>query len=288
MNVFQDKLLIPFGDKAATMMTRVWQPDESRATVFCIHGFEGNGGDFDYLGQILVRSGFTVVAPDIIGRGKSTYFRDPSMYTVRTSLRCLEALGRYAGKTNYFLGTSWGGALLMFFLKLARLQADKLILNDVGMESSAAVESLKMRLLDDSTKAFDTIEEAHAYVRESRSYLGKIPEELWGPYLANKVILHEGKYRLAYDPATTVKFSDPMAWQYDLFPLLEGLAAPTLLLYGTQSKCYDEARVAGLMQRHPRISCVPNLDGGHPPSLMTYDQALIVLGFLNAPVGAVH
>src|SRR5688572_25301520 len=107
MKVFHEKLLIPFGDKLGTMVVRMWQPDESRATVFCIHAFEGNGSDFDYLAQQLVRNGFTVIAPDLIGRGKSTYFRDAAMYTIENYLRCLQALSKYAGEVNYFFGTSW-------------------------------------------------------------------------------------------------------------------------------------------------------------------------------------
>ena len=57
-----------------------------------------------------------MVAPDLVGRGKSTYFRDPEMYTIETNLRCLQALSKYAGKVNHFIGTSWGGAILMYFL----------------------------------------------------------------------------------------------------------------------------------------------------------------------------
>jgi hypothetical protein len=77
MKAYHDKLLVPFGDKAATMVARVWQPDESRGSVFCIPAFESNGSDFDYLAQLLVRSSFTVVAPDLIGRGKSTLVARP-------------------------------------------------------------------------------------------------------------------------------------------------------------------------------------------------------------------
>src|SRR4051812_17378648 len=122
MKIFHEKLLISFGDKMATMVVRVWQPDESRGTVFCIHAFESNGGDFEYLAQTLAGNGFTVVAPDLVGRGKSTYFNDPAMYTIEAYLRCLQALSSFAGKVNHFIGTSWGGAILMYFLYLARLK----------------------------------------------------------------------------------------------------------------------------------------------------------------------
>jgi pimeloyl-ACP methyl ester carboxylesterase len=281
MKVFHEKLLVPFGDKLATVVARVWQPDESRATVFCIHAFESNGSDFDYLAQLLVRDRFTVVAPDIIGRGKSTFLGDPAMYTIDAYLRCLQAMSRYAGAVNHFLGTSWGGAILMFFLYFARIKPDKLILNDVGLHSATGVQRALDFLREDSAAEFDTLEEARAYVRRSRSYLGKFPEELWQSYLDNKIIVQDGKYRLAYDPASTENFLS--ARPYDLLPLLEKLDARTLLLFGAESRCYDEARIGELMARNPRISCIPNLPSGHHPSLMTYEQALPVIGFLNSP-----
>lgn len=281
MKVFQEKLLIPFGDKLGTMVVRVWEPDESRATVFCIHAVESSGTDFDYLAQLLVRNGFTVVAPDIIGRGESTYFNDPAMYTIETYLRCLQALSQFAGKVNYFIGTSWGGAILMYFLYLARVKPDKLILNDVSLQPTETLPAIRDFLRKEAVAQFDTLEEARAHVRDSRTYLGPMPEERWEAYLQNKIIQRNGKYRLAYDPAVTENFMSERP--YDLFPLLEKLDGPTLLLFGADSHCYDQARVADLIARHPRISCIPNLQSGHHPSLMTYEQALLVLGFLNSP-----
>jgi pimeloyl-ACP methyl ester carboxylesterase len=203
------------------------------------------------------------------------------MYTIETYLRCLQALSKYAGNTNHFIGTSWGGAILMFFLYFARVKPDKLVLNDVGLNSTEGIDKALEFLRNDSTAEFDTMEEARAYVRRSRTYLGNFPEELWESYLDNKIICQDGKYRLAYDPASTQNFLS--ARPYDLFPLLEKLGAPTLLLFGAESRCYDEARIADLMARHPQISCIPTLQSGHHPSLMTYEQALPVLGFLNSP-----
>jgi len=281
MKVFQEKLLIPFGDKLGTMVVRVWQPDESRATVFCVHAVESNGTDFDYLAQLLVRNGFTVVAPDLIGRGESTYFHDPAIYTIETYLRCLQALSQFAGKVNHFIGTSWGGAVLMYFLYLARLKPDKLILNDVGMQTTEMLPEVLDFLRKDAVAQFDTLEEARTYVRETRTYLGPMPEEQWEAYLSNKIIQSNGKYRMAYDSAIAENFLSTRP--YDLFPLLEKIAAPTLLLFGADSYCYDQAKVADLIARHPYISCIPNLQASHHPSLMTYEQALLVLGFLNSP-----
>ena len=280
MKVFQEKLLVSFGDKLAEMVVRVWEPDESRATVFCIHAFESNSSDFDYLAQLLIQNGFTVVAPDMIGRGKSTYFRDPAMYKMESYLRCLQALSKYAGKVNHFIGSSWGGGVLTLFFHLARVRPDKFILNDVCLKSGAAVDRAKKFIRDDCAAEFATIAEARAYVRSSRIYLGPFPEELWEPYLNNKIILQDGKYRLAYDPAAAENLASENS--FDLFPVLETIDAPTLLLFGAESDCYDEARIAALMKRRPLVTCISNLRAGHHPSLMTYDQALLVLGFLNS------
>ena len=49
-------------------------------------------GASEYLAKPLTQNGLKVVAPDLLGRGKSTYFRDPALYTIETYLRCLSIL----------------------------------------------------------------------------------------------------------------------------------------------------------------------------------------------------
>ncbi len=75
-----EELLLQFGNVFGTMVVRLWKPANTRGTVFCIHGFEGNGSDFDYLAKHLVQQDFTVVCPDMIGRGKSTFFGETAMF----------------------------------------------------------------------------------------------------------------------------------------------------------------------------------------------------------------
>ncbi len=283
LTIVRENVPVQLGGRLANMAVRLYRPAQSRGSVFCIHGFEGNSYYFDYLAKWLGRDGFTVIAPDIVGRGDSTYLGDPSMYTIETHVRCIQALSRYASKVNCFIGTSWGGAILMYFLYFARVQPQKLILNDVCLQYNDAVDDAKDFILNDSLMEFATEEEARAYVRRTRGYLGKFAEELWGPYLDNKIKCQGGKYCLAYDPATTAHLRAPANPEYDLFPLLEKMTSRTLLLYGAESGFYDERRIADIMSRRPNISCVPKLDAGHPPSLMTDDQARLVLGFLRSP-----
>jgi pimeloyl-ACP methyl ester carboxylesterase len=282
MECITEKLMLRFGDKFGTMVVRIWKPEAPQATVFCIHGFEGNGSDFDYLARFLTKSGLTVVSPDMVGRGESTYFGDPNMYTITTYLGCIGALSKFASDKNHFIGTSWGGAIAIYFLCVTRIKIEKLILNDVGLRNTPAVHDAVNILLDDVRKTFATIEDAQRYVRQSRSYLGTFSEELWPAYLKNKIRFSEEKYRLAYDPAVFELSQKVLDKEYDLFPLLDRIDAQILLLYGLNSECYEPDAVADLMRRRPNISCIPDLKAGHPPSLMTYEQALMIGGFLSA------
>jgi pimeloyl-ACP methyl ester carboxylesterase len=282
MQCTTEKLMVRFGDKYGTMVVRIWNPGNSPVSVFCIHGFEGNGSDFDYLASFLASSGFTVVCPDMLGRGASTYFGDPAMYSIETHFAALGALSKYAGEQNYFIGTSWGGAILLYFLYIARIKAEKLVLNDVGLRKNDVVREAIDFLAKDVHQAFDTVDEAEAYVRRTRTFLGHFPDELWPGYLKNKIRFSEGKYRLTYDPAVFGPYPAFLEKQYDFFPLLEKIDAQILLLYGVESGHYEAQTIVDLMRRHPNISCVPDLKSGHPPSLMTYEQALIVKGFLSA------
>jgi pimeloyl-ACP methyl ester carboxylesterase len=277
-----EKLMVRFGEKFGTIVVRIWNAGHSPATVFCIHGFEGNGTDFDYLASFLAKSGLTVVCPDMAGRGASTYFGDPAMYSIETHLATVGALSKYAGKQNFFIGTSWGGAILLYFLYIARIKAEKLVLNDVGMRKNAAVHEAIDFLAKDVHQVFDSIDEAEAYVRRTRTFLGNFNDELWPGYLKNKIRFSEGKYRLAYDPAAIDLSLEMREKSYDFFPLLEKIDAQILMLYGVESRCYEPQLIANLMRRRPNISCIPDLKSGHPPSLMTYEQALLVKGFLSA------
>jgi pimeloyl-ACP methyl ester carboxylesterase len=277
MNPHFEELLLQFGETYGTMVVRIWKPATSRGSVFCIHGFEGNGGDFDYLAEHLVQQNFTVVCPDMIGRGRSTFFGDTSKYSFDAYLGCIGALSKYASDKNYFLGTSWGGAILMFFLYATRVQADKLILNDVGLRGGPVIDNLLDLLRQDAAMEFDTQEEAYAHVRSTRGYLGEFSEALWLNYLSEKIRFADGKYRLAYDPMSIPEVKQR---RYDLFPILEKINTEVLLLFGEESEVYDAEAVANLLKSRPNFACISGIKAGHPPSLMTYEQALLISGYL--------
>jgi pimeloyl-ACP methyl ester carboxylesterase len=263
------------------MFVRIWRPiGTPRATVFCLHGFTGNGSDFDYLAAFLCRNGFLVVCPDLLGRGRSAYLG--SGYDINIYYKCLRALGEFAGKENHFIGSSWGGTILLLFLYMTRSKASKVVLNDVPMLGGSNVDSMRSEIIRDSQEKFSTRQEAEAYVRATRDFLGPVDTAVFDRYVANKVVPGADGFRLAYDPATTESFGTMTGRDYDLFLVAAKIDARFLLMYGRESRFIDRQALARARQQRPDVWVVDNIDAGHPPSLMTLDQALLILGFLTA------
>jgi pimeloyl-ACP methyl ester carboxylesterase len=276
-----DEVLVNLNNTFATMVVRVWPSEQSKATVFCIHGFTGNSRDFDNLAEFLQRNQFTVICPDLIGRGKSTYFGESRMYTPENYYACIRALSKFAGQKNYFIGTSWGGVIAMLYLYMSRTKVEKIILNDVCLKGSSALDRIRNGLLQEASTKFDTFDAAAAYIKKTRDFLGAIPERVLQKYIENKIIRKGDHYRLAYDEAVTGHFGQVMGRDFDFYPILTKLRADILLIYGAASPFYDDEMANLLAARCPNISFIPDLNAGHPPSLMTYDQALIVCGYLS-------
>ncbi|PBB96151.1 alpha/beta hydrolase [Mesorhizobium sp. WSM3862] len=275
------EILIRLGDRYASMFVRIWQPAGApRGTVFCLHGFTGNGADFDYLAALLCRNGYLVICPDLLGRGRSAYLG--SGYDINVYYNCLRALGQFAGKENHFIGSSWGGTILLLFLYITRSRATKVVLNDVPMLGGANVDRIRAEIIRDSEAKFATRAEAEAYVRSTRSFMGPVEEAVFSRYVANKVISGPDGFRLAYDPATTGSFGSMAGRDYDLFQIVAKVQARFLLMYGRDSNFIDRQAIERTRLVRPDLWVADNVDAGHPPSLMTLDQALLILGFLTA------
>ncbi|MDG4889249.1 alpha/beta hydrolase [Mesorhizobium sp. WSM4887] len=275
------EILIRLDDRYASMFVRIWQPAGApRGTVFCLHGFTGNGADFDYLAALLCRNGYLVICPDLLGRGRSAYLG--SGYDINVYYNCLRALGQFAGKENHFIGSSWGGTILLLFLYMTRSRATKVVLNDVPMLGGANVDRIRAEIIRDSEAKFATRAEAEAYVRSTRSFMGPVEEAVFSRYVANKVISGPDGFRLAYDPATTGSFCSMAGRDYDLFQIVAKVQARFLLMYGRDSNFIDREAIERTRLVRPDLWVADNVDAGHPPSLMTLDQALLILGFLTA------
>jgi pimeloyl-ACP methyl ester carboxylesterase len=273
----EDDLLVRFGDAFATLHVRLWRAKEPRGTVFCVHGFDGNGSDFDFLAARLQERDFTVVCPDMIGRGKSTFFHDAARYDFRIYGICMAALSKYAGARNHFIGTSWGGAILIAMLGGTPIKADRLVLNDVSLRGGTAVDEVARLIRLESKMTFAHIDEAYARLRNSRSFLSQLADETRSKVLRNRVRKDGERYRLAYDPFAVPAFRQE---RFDRVPLLRCIKADILLMYGAESGFLDQDAIAAAQAGMTHVSFLRVDGAGHPPSLMTPDQADMVCAFL--------
>lgn len=275
------EILIRLDDRYAAMFVRIWRPAGTpRATVFCLHGFTGNGADFDYLAAFLCRNGFMVICPDLLGRGRSAYLG--SGYDINVYSKCLRALGEFAGTENHFIGTSWGGTILLLFLHMTRSKAAKIVLNDVPMLGGPKVDAMRDEVMKESTLAFETRAAAKDYLSATRAVMGPVEQAVFNRYVENRIAASQDGFRLAYDPATTGNFGAMTGREYDLFPIAAKTDAHILLMYGRDSHFIDRQAIDRVRVIRPDLGVVDNIDAGNPPSLMTLDQALLILGFLSA------
>ncbi|QND60252.1 alpha/beta fold hydrolase [Mesorhizobium huakuii] len=275
------EILIRLDDRYAAMFVRIWRPvGTPRATVFCLHGFAGNGADFDYLATFLCRNGFLVICPDLLGRGRSAYLG--SGYDINVYSKCLRALGEFAGTENHFIGTSWGGTILLLFLQMTRSKAARIILNDVPMVGGPKVDAMRNEVLRESTLAFETRAAARNYLSATRAVMSPVEDTVFNRYVENRIAAGPDGFRLAYDPATTGNFGALTGREYDLFPIAAKIDARILLMYGRGSQVIDRQAIERTRLARPDLWLVDNIDAGDPPSLMTLDQALLILGFLSA------
>ena len=91
-----------------------WGARAATQTIICVHGLTRNARDFDFLAQALNRRGARVLAVDVVGRGRSSWLKDPAQYMVATyALHLNSFIEQLRLETVDWIGTSLGGLVGM-------------------------------------------------------------------------------------------------------------------------------------------------------------------------------
>ena len=112
--------------------------------------------------------------------------------------------------------------------------------------------------------------------------MGQVEDMVFNRFVENRIVAGQDGFRLTYDPATTGNFGAMAGREYDLFPISAKIDARFLLMYGRDSDVVDWRAIDSARLARPDMLVVDKIDAGDPPSLMTMDQALLILGFLSA------
>jgi pimeloyl-ACP methyl ester carboxylesterase len=274
-----------------------WQWGDALAAhvVVCVHGLSRQGRDFDVLAQALcARSGgrLRVVCPDVAGRGRSEWLKDPSLYQIPAYAGdMLALLAQLQPAVLDWVGTSMGGLIGMVVCGQPGLPLPvpvrRLVLNDVGPAIRwEAIERIKTYLGD--TGRFDSLEAAAAAMRAVSLTFGPHTDAQWlalSRHMVRPLDGQGGALTLHYDPAiavpvraTTAELSaqgESMLWQ-----LYDNIQARTLLLRGVDSDMLTPQTAAAMAQRGPRAQVVEFAGVGHAPTLVADDQVDCVARFL--------
>lgn len=269
-----------------------WGDPGNPHVVVCSHGLSRQGRDFDVLADALCRQ-VRVVCPDVVGRGRSDWLKDPMGYQIPLYAGdMLALLVQLRPVTLDWVGTSMGGLIGMVLAGQPDLPLPapihRLVLNDVG----PAIQWQALQRIGQyfgTGPRFESLQHAaDALWADSRSFGPHTPAQ-WLALSAPMVRPVEGDpsgaLTLHYDPAIAVPFralTQEAAAQGEavMWTLYDGIHAQTLLLRGAESDLLSTETAQAMTQRGPKARLVQFAGVGHAPTLVAPDQVEAVASFL--------
>lgn len=258
-----------------------WGDPTASRTIICCHGLTRNGRDFDALAAQLAKHA-RVICPDIVGRGRSDWLRDPTHYGYPQYCADMNALiARLDLAELDWVGTSMGGLIGMTLASQANTPIRRLVINDVGpfVPKTALLRISDYVGLDNR---FSSLAAVETHLRKVLAPFGALTDAQWQHLVAHGHRQRpDGTFGLAYDPAIAVNVK--MAVQdWDLWPIWDRIAVPTLVLRGADSDLLLPQTAEEMTQRGPRAQLVTWPGMGHAPALMAPDQIGLIEEWLTA------
>lgn len=206
--------------------------------VLLLHGFTGHGGSWAAVGKRFAAAGYYVIAPDLLGHGRSPHPSSSTRYEMAQAATDLSSLldGSAFGAVH-LLGYSMGGRLALFFAlsspervrSLTLVGASPGIASETGRtERRGRDEALADRIEQDGIAAFvDYWTALPLWCSQRRNLSAALRRQLKGQRLQNRT---DG---LANSLRGMGKGAQP-----PLHDRLPSLAAPTLLLVGAEDMSF--------------------------------------------------
>jgi pimeloyl-ACP methyl ester carboxylesterase len=260
-----------------------WGERDNPNVLVCVHGLTRNSRDFDDLARAMATD-YRVICPDVVGRGRSEWLRDPSGYGLAQYVADMTVLlARLDVEAVHWFGTSMGGLIGMLIASQDDSPIARLVLNDVGPVITG--ESLK-RIGEYVGRApkFDTYEDAEKYIRLVSAPFGALSDAQWR-HLTEFSLRHaaDGRLEMRYDPGIGDSFRQATSFQdIDLWPIYDRIRCPTLAVRGADSDLLKPETLLAMAARGPRPQTVEIANVGHAPMFMEAEQISIVREFLLA------
>jgi pimeloyl-ACP methyl ester carboxylesterase len=255
-----------------------WGDPNNKRVLLCVHGLTRQGRDFDYLAASLADA-YRVVCPDVAGRGRSDWLRDPADYNYQVYCTDMATLiASLHAETLDWVGTSMGGIIGMFLASLPGTPLRKLVLNDVGcFIPKESIERIGQYV--GAEPSFESLDALETAMRLSSPF-GELTDAQWR-HLSEHVAKQdeEGRWRFRYDPAVSKVFSGALGQDVDLRPIWGALRGPVMVIRGENSDLLTPA-VFEEMCKRPRTESLLVPRTGHVPMLMDDSQVGPIRRFL--------
>lgn len=288
------------------MAYQEWGDSQNPNVVVCVHGLTRTSEDFSVIAQALSAQ-YRVIAPDVVGRGRSGRLKDPMHYGVPQYASDMVALiARLDVPKVKWIGTSMGGLIGMALAAMQDSPIERLVLNDVG----AVLSGLALRRIAQyvgEVIEFENREQAHGVLKKIYAGFGPHSDEQWAALLDSVLlpVVGSSKLKLHYDPGIAAPFKSaylpsnavtaaagvapdaaPSGAQsvvpdLQLWTLYDAIACPTLLIRGSESDLVSSEVFEEMQRRGPHAKGLEFAGVGHAPTLMNTEQIVPIEEFLR-------
>jgi esterase len=236
--------------------------------IVCVHGYTGSADAFNALARHLQQR-FHILAPDVRGHGESAWSPAGAYWYEDQASDLAEFANRLELDKFVLIGTSMGGIIAMAYAAGHGDRLLGLVINDIGPDAEAGTQRIT-QMVGSRPDEFPSLEDAMAYRRAMSPILAaRSPEDQHELALG---VLRQGtggKWGWKMDPAyirQRVEHGPPR--RPPLWPALQALGCPTLVVWGSDSDVLSEAQARRMAEVLPRGELVPVPGIGHAPTLV--------------------
>jgi len=250
--------------------------------VVCVHGYTSSAEAFNAPARYF-QERFHCLVPDVRGHGESAW-SPTGAYQYSDQVSDLEGMVTQLGLERFTLiGTSMGGIIAMAYAGAHPERLACLVINDIGPDAEVGSQRIT-QMVGDRPEVFATLEDAMAYRRNVSPIVAGRSEEDQRE-LAIGVLRQQadGRWVWKLDPAyiqQRVQHGPPQ--RPALWPALQRLQCPTLVVWGIESDVLSEAQARRMVEVLPQGELVAVVGVGHAPTLMEP----VVLAALERFLGA--
>ena len=263
-----------------------WGDPTSERVAVCVHGLSRQGRDFDRLASAMARQGWRVVCPDLVGRGRSGWLRDPQEYTLpQYAMDLTTIIARLGVARVDWIGTSLGGLIGMVLAGQENSPIRRLVVNDVGPFLPWQALHRLANSVRHAPRSFPDLASATAHHRAALAPFGPLTDGEW-EHLARHSLagMEGGGWRKLCDPEITAAFRPGLFFNLSLWSYWDAIRCPTLVLRGAESDLLLSSTARDMTRRGPRADLVEFPRCGHAPALMDGLQVSTVVNWLGPPV----